>query len=382
MTRKVLVLCEPGKDGAFSYVRSVIEGFHKHYPEIQVDYYYSSKRGGPGLVELVEAVRARGGEAWDMKIGSFPAPGDLRVILKVVLAFLSGRYSVVHANCSKAGAIARMVNLLFRRKFVFYSPHAFYGMAGKGGMVEGGFNLVERLLRSAGRTIFSSDDEQKFAIATLGYGQGEGVLVYNGIDTEVYSLQTPEAKREARQRLGIPLEARVLLTIGRESYQKNLAALYGEFEALGAVCPDLFFIHLGKGGEELALTLSAPARARLHLREFTNDLRSYLMAADGFIMVSRYEGLSLSMLLALSTGIPMILTKAPGMNLLRGFGYDGISWVEHPDSPDHRGSLNTSIMDWWRAMPEPSQKQRDLTRELFDETNQFRKLVAIYGLGG
>lgn len=380
MKRKVLLLCEPGKDGAFSYVRSVIENFHRYHPDIQVDYFYSSRRAGPGLEELVESVRSHGGVAWDMKVGNFPGLGDLRVLLKVTQAYCIGDYLAIHSNCSKAGAIVRVANLLFRRKNVLYSPHAFYGMAGRGGCVEFGFNLIEKVLRSAGHTIFSSDDERQFAIRKLGYLENQGTLVYNGIDTAAFPIQDPAACTEARARFGIPAEAKVLLTIGRESYQKNLQSIYEQLPALHRLVPELYFIHLGKGGEELCSLLPSESMKRVHHREFTTDLRSYFMASDAFIMVSRYEGLSLSMLLALSTGIPMILTRAPGMNLLYQFGFDEVRWIDHPDSAEYARSLEATILDWASTSSSASPRQRELAMELFDEKRQFRKLMSCYGI--
>jgi glycosyltransferase involved in cell wall biosynthesis len=372
--KRVLLFSEPGRDGVFVFVRSLANFLHAHHPEIGVDLAYSSKRSVDALNDLVRSVEARGGRAIDLRIGNAPAPADAAATRKLLSLVRERCPDIVHAHSSKAGALARLCRMLPSFPPVLYTPHAYYGMPRLGGAKEHFYNLLEMLLGQAGITHNCSEDERDFARDVLRLDPQTLFVVHHGIDTKLYSPATPAEKARLREAIGIPVEGKLLVTIGRDAAQKNYAPLYS---ALREVLPgaNWYFGHAGAGSVELRENLPSPARDRVFAFTHLEDTSTLLRAADGFILTSRYEGLSLSMLHALSCGLEMILTNVPGMQLLRPLGFSSVRWLSNRDSVPE---ITSTLQDWARGTFIGAPEQRALAIELFTENTQFEKLVTLY----
>jgi glycosyltransferase involved in cell wall biosynthesis len=109
-----------------------------------------------------------------------------------------------------------------------------------------------------------------------------------------------------------------------------------------------------------------------------DDVRSLLWAADGFILTSRYEGMSLSMLEAISCGIPLLLTNAPGLAVMHAHGLEA-QWLPNPAHSEDFAADVLSALEVWAARPAVvSLKQHEFIRRNFNATIQFDKIVTLY----
>ena len=374
---RLLVVSEPGKDGVFVFVRSLIRHLYANHPEITVDLAYSSCRSGPGLPALLHDVKGRGGEILDLRVDNCPGPMDFLALSGILGMVRRNGYGLIHAHSSKAGALVRMCALLPFFPPTIYTPHAYYGMARAGGGKEGLFNGVESILGRVGMTHNVSDDERDFARDALRIPVDRLIVVRNGIDTSFYTPAHQDRRAKCRRALNIPETGKLLITVGRDSYQKNYGPLY---TTLNAALPgdDWFFAHVGAGSTELRQSLSPQAARKCFTFSYLDDVRPVFHAGDGFILTSRYEGLSLSLLYALSCGLPLILTDAPGFRFLKPLGFQGIRWLPDPDGSDIGKHIGTAVTDWARQSFNQAARQRDLTINHFDELIQLEKLVGLY----
>ncbi|MEI6493896.1 MAG: glycosyltransferase family 4 protein, partial [Verrucomicrobiota bacterium] len=349
---RVLMVSEPGMDGVFTVVDSLVRHIHSNHPEISVDLAYSSQRSGQALRDLIGEIERRGDRTIDLKVGNAPRPSDFRAVLDLARLVRERHPQVVHAHSSKAGALARIARLFALVPPVFYSPHAYYGMPRLGGRKEKLFNAIESALGRVGTTINCSEDERDFAIHVLRIPPNRLRVVHNGTDTARFAPPDADGKALARAKLGLPANGKILITIGRDSPQKNYAPLYGVLDDL---LPDAgwSFAHAGAGSIALRDGLRPAAAARCHGFEHLDDVLPLLHAADGFVMTSRYEGLSLAMLSALSCGLPAFLTDVPGFHFLKEFGFDEIAWLPDTSSPENvADALETSLRSWAARPPE------------------------------
>jgi len=113
---RVLIVCEPGKDGVFDYAKDLISHLYQNHPEIIVDLAYSSKRSSPALEQFVKEIESRGGKTTDMRTGNAPQPADLRACREILRLVREGRPQVIHAHSSKAGGLCRLLHLLRQDK--------------------------------------------------------------------------------------------------------------------------------------------------------------------------------------------------------------------------------------------------------------------------
>ena len=391
LLRRLLIVSEPGKDGVFDYVSELATHLHRTRPEIVVDLAYSSMRSGKGLPLLVEQNREWGGEAIDLRIGNMPKPADFRAGYRLAALVRRRKTQLIHAQSSKAGGLCRLVrDLIPGFPPVIYSPHAYYGVDGRRSLLARCFSFIEHRLGQRGFSVSISPDERTFALKTLGLPPRRVVAIWQGIDTDYFRPPTKEERGAARAEFGFPEGVPVLVTIGRESYQKNYPALY---RALDPILADpantLLFFHAGAGGKELGEAwLSSAARKHFIARGFVGTIERLLWAADGFILTSRYEGLSLTVLDSLRSGRKVFLSRVTGNACLQQFGFSEISWIEPDGAPDRikepfgplfEARITEAVRVWLKeGCPRPSPEQAVLARTQFNIDVQMKKLFHLY----
>jgi glycosyltransferase involved in cell wall biosynthesis len=139
-------------------------------------------------------------------------------------------------------------------------------------------------------------------------------LVRNGVPVERFGI-TPARRAGARSQLGLGPDALVIACVGRLVALKNHRLVIAVLPDLVAQHPDLTLVLLGGGA--LAGELQAQARA-LGLQDrivFAGEracVSELLAAFDLFVMPSLTEGLSIALLEACATGLPVVATSVGG----------------------------------------------------------------------
>ena len=375
---RILLASEPGKSGVFVVVRDLVRYLHREHPGITVDLAYSSRRQLGEVDVLAAEVRARGGATLDLLVGNGPELADFDAARRLLALVWDRRPQVVHAHSSKAGALCRGLALLPGFPPVIYTPHAYYGIARRGGAKEFVFNTIERIFGRAGITACCSEDERAFAIEVLKLPASRLVTAINGIDTHLFAPASSSEKAALRAQLGIPPDGRLLVTTGRRCAQKNYEPLYAAVDRALAAHPGFRFAHAGEGALELAAGLEPVHRTRVHAFDHLAEPQLLMRAADGFVLTSRYEGLSLSMLEALCCGTPTLLTDVPGLKTIREMGFRWTRWLPAPDGAEFAEAVEAGILAWLDTEPGVLEEQRALAVECFDQATQFEKLIALY----
>ena len=173
--------------------------------------------------------------------------------------------------------------------------------------------LAERLLMSrTDRVIVSANSVRDFYVDQIHADPGKIDVVYNAVDFK--SIQPSMPREAVRAALGVPSNARVAGMIARLTEQKGHRFL---FQAL--TTPALASVHLIVVGDgDLREALKAEAQdlgiaSRVHFLGARRDLGDLLAAMDVFVMPSLWEGLPLSMILAMGAGMPVVATEVAGI---------------------------------------------------------------------
>lgn len=151
-------------------------------------------------------------------------------------------------------------------------------------------------------------------------------LIPNGIDSTRYAPLLPDERRALRQTMKIP-DVPVVVFTGRLIPTKCVHHLLTIWPDVRREYPEAILLVVGAGPEQQRLQQEAGDGVR-----FTgevNDVRPYLQIADLFVLPSVAEGLSLSLLEAMATGLPVITTKLAGAIDLITHGENG--WLVPPD---------------------------------------------------
>ncbi len=134
-------------------------------------------------------------------------------------------------------------------------------------------------------------------------------LVYAGLDT---GILRPVNKSDAREKLGIERDARILLYAGRFVEEKRIDLILKAFKEIEAGNKDSLLLLVGAGKDEAALkqladTLSLdhviwrPVAARI-------EMSLLLAAADATVIASSQEGLPTIAMESLACGTPVVST--------------------------------------------------------------------------
>lgn len=132
----------------------------------------------------------------------------------------------------------------------------------------------------------------------------------NGVDTQHFAPASPDEKRRIRLEFGLDPDSLLVLYSGRLHPYKRVDLLLQSWTGVFSHYPGAQLLILGSGSEEAALRQMAPAGVRF-MGEVA-DVAPYLQAADLYVMPSAREGLSNSVLEALSSGLPVVATTAGG----------------------------------------------------------------------
>lgn len=174
--------------------------------------------------------------------------------------------------------------------------------------------LAERLLmRGTDRVVVSAESVREFYVRQIHADPAKVDVIYNAVDWS--QLQTTTSRDAMRSAIGAPANAPLAGIIARLTEQKAHRHL---FEAMAST-PGLSSLHLVVVGDgELRDDLRARAErlgisARVHFLGARRDLGDLLAAIDLFVMPSLWEGLPLSMVLAMGAGLPVIATRVAGI---------------------------------------------------------------------
>jgi glycosyltransferase involved in cell wall biosynthesis len=205
--------------------------------------------------------------------------------------------------------------------------------------------ITERLLMTGTDAVVASAESVKqFYVQQIGADPAKVEVVYNAVDWS--RLETTTTRASLRTSIGVPADAVVAGIIARLTEQKGHRVL---FEAL-AHNDTLRRLHLVVvGGGELAADLRARVTglgltSRVHFVGPRRDLGDLLASWDLFVMPSFWEGLPLSLVLAMGAGLPVVSTRVAGIPEIVHDGSTGLL-VEPGDSVALGAALARVVTD-------------------------------------
>jgi len=143
-----------------------------------------------------------------------------------------------------------------------------------------------------------------------------GEVIYNGIDN-INFLSEEEAKKNILEKCNIKNDKYIVGSIGRLAYAKNYEFIIDIFSEILKIKEDSIFIIIGNGEEKTKyekLIKENGLENKIFLLGNINNASKYLKGLDFFILPSRYEGLSLTLIEALNSGVPILASNVGGNN--------------------------------------------------------------------
>jgi len=159
-------------------------------------------------------------------------------------------------------------------------------------------------------------------------------VLHNGVDTERYSPQ-PALRLAVRERLQIPAGSLVLGIVSRLVPIKDHATLFRAAEHLAAHKIDVRVVVAGTGPErerlDAVVNASAALAGRVSFVGASENVPEILNALDIFVLPSLMEGMSNTILEAMSCGLPVAATRVGGNLELVQEGRTGVLFAPGDD---------------------------------------------------
>lgn len=216
---------------------------------------------------------------------------ELYIILKKI-----DDIDIIHLHSSKAGFLGRIVSFLLGKiNRTIYTPHAIsflrLDVSPKKREI---FIAMEKFASFFGGKIVACSQSEKEAI------EEQGIKNVTFINNGIKPLQI-EKKENTSNKITI-------ISVGRLSIQKN-PKLFNDIASEFKDNPNIKFIWCGDG--ELKSELTSPNIKCTGWIE-RKKLENYLANADIYLSTSLWEGLPLSVLEAMSIGLPIVLSNCVG----------------------------------------------------------------------
>jgi glycosyltransferase involved in cell wall biosynthesis len=185
--------------------------------------------------------------------------------------------------------------------------------------------MAERwLMRRTDAVVASAESVRDFYIKQVQADPDKVEVIYNAVDWS--QLQTTMSPEEFRASVGAPTDAPVAGIIARLTEQKAHRVL---FDAM-AHHPGLSRLHLlvvgdGELRDDLRSRVATLGlQGRVHFLGARRDLGNILAGIDVFVMPSFWEGLPLSLVLAMGAGLPVVATSVAGIPEVVQDGVSGL----------------------------------------------------------
>jgi glycosyltransferase involved in cell wall biosynthesis len=212
------------------------------------------------------------------------------------------------------------------------------------------------------------------AVAALGIPPDKVTVVPRGRDPERLPRPGAEDRRRARARLGLPAGAPVLVTVGRQEYQKGHRVLLEAVARLLPRRPDLVTLVAGRRGHATAELEALHARLGLgsavRFLGHRQDVPEVLAAADLFVFPSLYEGLPGALIEALASAVPVVASDVPGVGEVVRAGENALL------VPPERPAELAAAIDGLLRDPGRRAAFGDASRRIFEEEHTLERSVA------
>jgi|SRR5579872_628884 len=180
---------------------------------------------------------------------------------------------------------------------------------------------LRHVLQSADAVVACSERMANDANEWIPVPRGDWHVVYGGVDfrDEAACPEKPSARQSvlpADVARHIPDDANIALVLAQPCVAKGYVELLDAWSRLEAAFPDWFLLMAGGLGGDLDIRAELTTRGLVRTfwlgPQAPDRIPTLLAACDAFVLPSHNEGLSLSVLEAMASGLPTITTDVGG----------------------------------------------------------------------
>lgn len=306
---------------------------------------------------------------------------SLTALLKLRAMLKEKNFDILHCHGARAAFYGRVAAAALGggRPRIVYSIHGFaaphYALPRRT-MLLG----IERVLTQLTDAVICVSAAERSSFVGAGFGPPERLhLVRYGIDTARFRDAVVDRAKH-RAALGVPLDAPLVTTICRLYRPRDFDTLLSGFAMVQAESPNVHLLIVGDGPYRQSIE-SLIGRLSLvpyvTLVGFRRDIPQILAVSDIFVLsTASWEGLPLTILEAMSSGLPVVASDVGGIREEIAHQQTGI--VVPPKNP---GTLSQALIDLLANDQEAKamgKRGRERVYELFTLERMGRETTQVY----
>jgi glycosyltransferase involved in cell wall biosynthesis len=263
---------------------------------------------------LLDGVRGEGFRVLAVPFQRSLSPtAHLRAFLRLLAIIREERPDMVHAHMPISGFLARMAAWWAGVPRIAYTCHGFL-FNQQGSWARRNAGLLMEYVAAPVTGTFMTVSQNEAADARRRRICRHAVALGNGRDPARYRPD-PATRTRLRTAFGTPAERVVVVAVSRLVRPKGYAELARAMQAV----PEAELWVVGerlasdRGEDMVALLRAAGLGHRLRLLGYRDDVPALLAAADVLVLPSYYEGLPMSVIEAMLSGLPVVASDLPGI---------------------------------------------------------------------
>ncbi len=239
---------------------------------------------------------------------------SLTAIKEIKALVESNKYDIVHCHTPVAAMCTRLACRKARKNGtkVIYTAHGFHFYKGAPLLNWLIYYPVEKICSYFTDNLITMNKED-FALAKKKM-KAKKVEYVPGVGIDLSRFQNVQVDRSAkRKEIGVPEDATVLLSVGELNENKNHEIIIRAIAQLNN--PNIHYAIAGKGDKESYLSELAGELGiseQVHLLGYRTDVAELYKTADIYTLPSIREGLNVSLMEAMASGLPCAVANIRG----------------------------------------------------------------------
>jgi glycosyltransferase involved in cell wall biosynthesis len=219
------------------------------------------------------------------------------------------------------------------------------------------------------------------AVSSLRIDPERITVIERGRDPERLGEPSRKRRAAARAALGLTQDGDVVVTVGRQEFQKGQRHLLEAFARLAAARPEAVLLVAGREGHASAdletFRAGLGVGDRVRLLGHRTDVPEILAAADVFAFPSLYEGFGGAVIEAMALGLPVVASDLPALHEVVEAERTGV--LVPPGSAADLASAIGGLLDDPARARAMGERGRATFLERFTVERTTARMVELYG---
>ena len=243
---------------------------------------------------------------------------DIVSIFKIIRLLIKYKPNILHIHSSKTGVLGRLLKVFFRNIKIIYHVHGWSFSRSNGIKAKLIFYLEKFLYQLTDKYIFVCFQDMIDFVKMGGNKniENKSEVIYPGTEF-LNKSKINKYKIQLRQKLGLDEDDLLIGTVGRVDFQKNPEKFLEIAKNYVSVNKKAKFLWIGKGSLRKKIIDSIKdmgLEKHIIFTGFVEDVEPYFSIFDIFVLTSKYEGLPITIVKALSLETPVVSYKINGVN--------------------------------------------------------------------